>query len=750
MKNLNLFLIVGFIAFIILPVSAQKRKKANKSTSVPDISQELYSTLKYRYIGPDGNRIIAVVGEPGNNNVVYAGAASGGIFKSVDGGISWQPIFDDQDVSSIGALAISPSDKNVIWAGTGETFIRSNISIGNGIYKSEDAGKTWQHMGLEKTGRIGRIIIDPRDPNTVFAAALGHCYGPQQERGIYKTTDGGQTWRRVLFVDENTGASDIALDPNNPRIMLAGMWQIEVKTWVRNSGGPGSGLYISKDAGETWQKISRGLPSSLLGKIAVGIAPSDSEKMYALIETAQYDFDGVLFRSINGGSTWQLVSHDQEYTQRPHYYTRLAISPSDADEVYFMAHGVWKTQDGGKTAERLPGVGGDDHDMWLDPTNPDRMLVGNDGGIAISTTHGQSWHRPDLPTGQMYHVAVDNQIPYNVYGNRQDGPSTKGPSNSRMGGRLSTALWHPVGGGESGYTLPDPVDNNIIWSSSYDGSMTRYDAKTGHAREVRVWPDEPMGWGPAELKYRFNWTFPLHISPHDHNKVYAGSQHVHVTTNGGQSWKVISPDLTTNDKSKQVTSGGLTIDNIGVEFGCTLFSIAESPKQKGVIWTGSNDGQVHVTKDDGDTWENVSSNIPDMPYWGTISNIEPSRYDAGSAYISVDGHQMNNRDPFAYKTNDYGQSWTKIINGIPKSMLSYVHVIKEDPQRQGMLYLGTENAVYFSVNDGDSWLPLQANLPQAPVHWLEVQDTFSDLVIATYGRGFWIMDDITALRQLTE
>ena len=749
MKLLKFYICFLLVLLISINSDAQRRKKSTKEAAGPSNAPELYSTLNYRYIGPDGNRVIAVVGEPGNNNVVYAGAASGGIFKSIDGGINWEPIFDDQDVSSIGALAIAPSDNNVIWAGTGETFIRSNISIGNGIYKSEDGGKSWKNMGLTKTGRIGRIIIDPRDPNTVYAAALGHAYGPQQERGVYKTVDGGLTWKRVLFVDENTGASDIAMDANNPRILIAGMWQIELKTWVRKSGGPGSGLYISKDGGENWKKLSgKGLPGSPLGKIAVGIAPSDSDKMYALIETAQYDFAGILFRSTNGGNSWQLVSHDQEYTQRPHYYTRLAISPTDADEVYFMAHGVWKTQDGGKTATRLPGVGGDDHDMWIDPTNPDRILVGNDGGICISTTHGESWLRPELPTGQMYHVAVDDQVPYNVYGNRQDGPSTKGPSNSRMGRGISTALWHPVGGGESGYTLPDHKDPNIIWSSSYDGSLTRYDARTGHAREVRVWPDEPMGWGPAELKYRWNWTFPVHISPHDHNKVYVGSQHVHVTTNGGQSWQEISPDLTTNDKSKQVTSGGLTIDNIGVDFGSTLFSIAESPVQEGVIWAGSNDGQVQITQDGGNNWQNVSANIPGLPNWGTISNIEPSKYAAGTAYISVDAHQENNRNPYAYKTTDFGKSWTKITSGIPVSELSYVHVIKEDPKRKGMLYLGTENSIYFSVDDGASWMPLQANMPHAPVHWLEIQDRFSDLVIATYGRGFWIMDDITALRQL--
>ena len=716
-----------------------------------DITPDLYKALNYRYIGPDGNRVIAVVGEPGNSNVVYAGAASGGIFKTTDGGNSWNPIFDDQDVSSVGSLAIAPSDYNIVWAGTGETFIRSNVSVGNGIYKSTDRGKTWKNMGLEMSGRIGRIVIHPTNPDIVFAAALGHAYGPQQERGVYRTMDGGETWERVLFVDENTGASDIAMDPNNSLILIAGMWPIEIKTWVRKSGGPGGGLHMSKDGGTTWEKLTgSGLPKTEVGKIAVAFAPSNSNRIYALIETPQYDFAGVLFRSDNGGSSWSLISHDQQYTQRPHYYTRVTVSPDDDDEAYFLAHGVWKTQDGGKTATRVPQVGGDDHDMWIDPLNPDRMLVGNDGGVRLSVNRGQTWHRPQLPTGQMYHVAVDNRVPYYVYGNRQDGPSRRGPSNSRGRGSIPIGMWESVGGGESGFTYPDPVDNNIIWSANYDGHLTRFDLKTGHARNVRVWPDEPMGWAPTDLKYRWNWTFPIVISPHDHTKIYVGSQYVHVTTNGGHSWDVVSPDLTTNDKSRQVTSGGLTIDNIGVDFGSTLFAIAESPVEEGLIWTGSNDGQVHLTRDGGGTWKNVTKNIPNLPEWGTISNIEPSRYNAGTAYISVDFHQVNNRDPFAYKTENYGESWKLITEDIPKSMLSYVHVIREDPVREGMLYIGTENAVYVSLDDGKNWLPLQNNLPHAPVHWLVVQEHFSDLVVATYGRGFWIMDDITPLRQLDD
>ncbi len=714
-----------------------------------DIDPSLYSSLKYRYIGPEGNRVIAVVGVPGDPNTAYFGAASGGIFKTIDGGVHWNPIFDKQDVSSVSALAIAPSDKNVIWAGTGETFIRSNISVGNGIYKSTDGGKTWKNMGLELTGRIGRIIIDPRNPDVVFAAALGNCYGPQQERGVYRTKDGGLSWERVLFVDENTGCSDIAMDFNNPRILIAGMWQIEMKTWVRTSGGPGSGLHMSRDGGNTWEKLSgKGLPKSPVGKIGVAFAPNNSEKIYALIETDQFDFSGVLWRSDNGGESWKLISHDQEYNQRPSYYQRLTVAPDDENEVYFMAHGVWRSYDGGKTAESLRGAGGDDHDMWIDPLDPDRIIVGNDGGVALSVNRGKTWHRPPLPIAQMYHVDVDDRIPYNVYGNRQDGPSTMGPSNNLAGRNIPVGFWHSIGGFECGHGVVDDVDNNIVWAGGYDGLLTRYDQRTGHARTVTVWPDEPMGWGPAPLKYRWNWTFPILISPFDHNTVYVGSQFVHKTTDGGETWTDISPDLTTNDKSRQLTSGGLTIDNIGVDFGCTLFALAESPLEQGVIWAGSNDGLMHITMDGGTTWDNVTDNIPDLPEWGTVSNIEPSRFNAGTCYITVDFHQMNNRDPYVYKTENYGKSWKKITDGIPKSMLSYAHCVKEDPKRPGMLYLGTENSVYVTFDDGEKWFPLQNNLPHAPAHWLVVQERFSDLVIGTYGRGFWIMDDISPLREL--
>jgi photosystem II stability/assembly factor-like uncharacterized protein len=732
-----------------------------------------YQQLKFRYIGPVGNRVIAVAGVPGDPNVYYVGAASGGIFKTIDNGAHWDPIFDGEPVSSIGSIAVAPSDPNVVWAGTGESFIRSNISIGNGIYKSTDAGKTWTHTGLDATGRIGRVVIDPRDPDVVFACALGHAYGPQPERGVYRTTDGGKTWQRTLFVDENTGCSDIAIDARNPRMLFAGMWQIEIHTWGRTSGGPGSGLFKSTDGGATWKRLSgHGLPDAPIGKVAVQIARSNPNRVYALVETGDglpapdgaKSQSGSLWRSDNGGDTWELVSSDRRLRGRTHYYTRFAVEPDNENEAYFLSAEFTKTLDGGRTSVDLSGKLapiGDNHDMWIDPANGDRFVVAHDDGLSFSTNRGRSWHHIQLPVAQMYHVATDNQIPYNVYGNRQDGPSTRGPSNSRLpkpdddvAGPIPRGLWHSVAGGESGWAIPDPVDNNIVWASgtgygSVGGTVERFDERTRQAREVEIWPEATIGVPAADVKYRFNWTFPVAISPHDHNVVYAGSQHVHRTKDGGQTWQVISPDLTLDDKTRQQRSGGLTPDNVGVEYAGVVFAIAESPREKGVIWAGTNDGQLQVTRDDGATWTNVTANIPGLPKSGTVSNVEPSRHDNGAAYVTFDLHQVNNRDPFVFKTTDYGRTWRSVSGDIPKSVHSYAHCVREDPVARGLLYLGTENALYFSPDDGRRWLPLQSGLPHAPVHWLTIQEHFNDLVVATYGRGFWILDDVTPLRTMT-
>ena len=744
------------------------------AATAQEIAPEHYAQLKFRHIGPVGNRVSSVAGVAGNPMVYYAGAATGGIWKTEDGGLHWEPIFDDQPVHAIGALAVAPSDPEVVWAGTGEGFLRSNVSIGNGVWKSTDGGETWQHVGLEGTGRIGRMVVHPTKPDVVYAAVLGHTHAPQPERGVYRTTDGGATWQQVLFVDENTGASDLAMDPNNPRILFAGMWQVEMHQWGRESGGPGSGFYVSRDGGDTWKKLEgSGLPKRPVGKVAVCIAREDSDRIYALIETGdgvpwhgQETDSGELWRSDNGGTTWKLVSYDRDLAGRSAYYSRCAVAPDDPDEVYFLSANFSATLDGGKTneargwfgTEGYPSPGWDHHDMWIDPTDPERMIVGHDGGVSISANRGRAWHRIQLPIAQMYHVTTDTKVPYNVCGNRQDGPSLCGPSNSRISGLFAAGIprgaWHAVGGGESGFATPDPEDPDIIWSSASGsgargGIVVRYNERTRQFRQVEVWPESTGGWPAEDLKYRFQWTFPLLISPHDHNTIYVTSQHVHRTTNGGQSWDEISPDLTTNDKAKQGISGGLTPDNIGVEYCCVIYAFDESPVQQGVFWAGTNDGLVHVSRDGGQSWTNVTANIPDLPPLGVVRNIDASKWDVGKAYMTVEHHLVGNFEPHVYKTDDFGARWTKITDGIADSPLSYARNIREDPVRPGLLYLGTENALYVSFDDGGSWQSLMTNMPPAPMYWLVVQEHFNDLVVGTYGRGYWILDDLTPLQQLT-
>ncbi len=747
-------------SFVALPLLAQVPAAP---TARP--TADSWSALHWRNIGPEGNRFSSAVGIPGDPLTYYVGAASGGIWKTTDGGTNWRSLFDAQPVQSIGSLAVARSDKNVIWAGTGEGKIRSHISVGQGVYKSTDAGETWTLMGLEKTARIPRIVVHPQDPNTVLVCSLGHAYGPQQERGVYRTTDGGVTWARVLFVDENTGCSDLAMDPSNPRVLFAGMWQLEIHTWGRTSGGPGGGLFVSRDGGATWTRLrGNGLPVKPVGKVAVAIANSNSQRVYTMIETGdgipwngEPTESGQLWRSDDGGRQWTLVSRDRNAMGRAHYYGRMAVATDDEDEAYFLTNGFAKTIDGGRTIttlQRNQAPGGDHHEIWIDPTNANRMIVAHDQGLSISQNRGRTWYRQRLTNAQIYHVAADNMIPYNVLGNKQDEPTYRGPSNSRLqGGRIARAQWHAVGGGESGWATPDPVDPNIIWSSAsgsgmVGGIVVRFEEDRRQFRSVEVWPQQSNG--PADgVKYRFVWDSPLQISPHDHNTVYVGSQHVHRTRDGGQSWQVISPDLTLNDHSRMGSSGGLTGDNIGVEYAGVVFAIAESAKQRGLIWVGTNDGLVQLTRDDGATWTNLTANIPNLPAWGSVRSIVPSKYDAATAYLTVDFHQMNNRDPFVYKTADYGKTWKAITNGIPRNNLSYAKVIAEDPVRRGLLYLGTENAIYVSFDAGEQWLPLQNDLPHAPVSGIIIQEHFNDLVISTYGRGFYILDDLAPIQQMT-
>jgi photosystem II stability/assembly factor-like uncharacterized protein len=733
--------------FVTLAITLTGASKGNAQAASSAKPNELFSQMHYRYIGPPGNRVTSVVGVPGDPNVYYAGAASGGVWKSTDGGSHWGPIFDAEPVQSIGAIAIAPSSPNIVWVGTGEPWLRSNVSLGNGVYKSSDSGKTWTHMGLDKTGRIGRVIVDPSDPNTVYVAAMGTGYGPQPERGVFRTRDGGKTWDRVLFVDENTGASDLTMDPTDPHKLIAGTWQIDIKTWGRKSGGPGSGVYVTNDGGDTWKRmVGHGLPTTELGKIAVAIAPSDANRVYALIETGS---GGTLWRSNDGGENWRVASYSRLLNERPHYYTRMLVMPDNENEVYFPSNSISATYDGGATSEVVPWAG-DNHDMWSDPKNPNRMMIGSDGGVSISTVRGKQWSQTRLPIAQMYHVAADNRIPYFVYGQMQDGSPLRGPSNDLGQPDIPAATWITTAGCETGWSIPDPVDNDIVWGGCYAGVTERLDLRTGLARSVSVWPDRTMGSNAGQVKYRMNWTEPIAISPFDHNVVYTTSQYVHKTTDGGQTWKTISPDLTLNDKSMMGNSGGLTTDNLSVEYAGVIFAIAESPLEKGQIWAGTNDGLLQLTRDGGAHWTNVSGNIPNLPAKMTVVSIDPSKYEAGTCYAAFDGHQVNIREPHLYKTTDFGKTWKKITTGIPESQLSYTNVVQEDPVKKGLLYAGTENGLYVSFNDGELWQSLQLNLPHAPVHWLTVQPHFNDLVVGTYGRGFWILDDVTPLQQWTD
>lgn len=734
------------------------------------LQEQHLSDLKFRHLGPVGNRIVSVAGVPGDPMVYYVGAASGGIWKTTDAGLTWKPVFDDKPVHAIGAMALAPSDPEVVWAGTGEPFIRSNVSIGDGVWKSTDGGTTWNNMGLQHTGRISRMIVHPQNPDIVYAAALGHGYLPQKDRGVFRTMDGGKTWEHVLMVNDSTGASDLVMDPNNPRILFAGMWQLDIKTWKRTSGGKGSGIFMSKDGGDTWERLQgKGLPKGPIGKIALAMSKADSKRIYALIETGdgvpmegQPTDSGELWRSDDGGQNWQLVNYDRDLTGRGAYYTRCAASPDNPDEIYFMAAGFSLSKDGGQTVVATQGLATpnwDHHEMWIDPSDGARMLVVGDGGLAISQNRGKTWLRVQLPVAQLYHVTADNKIPYHVYANRQDGPSTKGPSRSRTEAflgpaEISRGEWYDVGGGESGFATPDPVNPDIVWSSASGlgaggGIVVRYNDLTKQFRQVEVWPEATFGSSAAEVKYRFQWTFPVLISPHDNNTVYVTSQHVHRTTNGGQTWELVSPDLSTNDKSKQGVSGGLTPDNIGVEYCCVIYALDESPVQQGVLWAGTNDGLVQISKNGGASWENVTANIPGLPPLGTVRNIDASKYSAGKAYLTVDFHEVGNFKPYVYKTEDFGKTWKKITRGIPESTLSYARNIREDPVRPGLLYLGTENALYVSLDDGENWQPFMLNLPSTPMYWITIQEHFNDMVLGTYGRGIWILDDLSAIQQLT-
>ncbi len=751
------------------------------------LSNDIIKEMEFRHVGPIGNRVTTVAGIPNDPMTYYVGAASGGVWKTIDGGLNWSPIFDNQEVHSIGAISVAPSDPMTIYVGTGESSIRSNVSIGNGVYKSEDGGETWKHLGLENTGRISRIIIHPKNRDLIYVGSLGHAYSPQKERGVFMSENGGESWKHVLFIDSNTGISDMVMDPDNSRILFAGAWQLDLKTWRRISGGPGSGIFKSVDGGINWTKLKgNGLPKKDVGKIALAMTPADPDRLYALIETGdgvpyngKETESGELWRSDDNGKTFKLVNSNRNLGGRQAYYTRTAASTDNPNEIYFMASDFFSSIDGGvsvtkalkgdgdeeeeyvdKNGPQLASPNWDHHEMWIDPFDGNRMAVAGDGGISISQNRGMSWLKTFLPVAQLYHVTTDNSIPYNLLTNRQDGPSMKGPSRSNMEnwwhtGMIQSGLWREVGGGESGFATPDPKNPDIVWSSasgsgSLGGIVTRYNEKTKQYRQLEVWPEYAGGSYASLLKYRFQWTFPLLISPHDNKTVYVTSQHVHKTTNDGQTWEVISPDLTMNDKKMQGFSGGLTGDNIAVEYANVIYAFEESPIKQGVFWAGTNDGLVHVSQDNGKTWKNVTKNIPKLPKLGVVRNIEASKWNPAKAYLTIEFHQVGDFKPYVYKTENYGKSWEKITNGIKPGNLSYTRNIKEDPVKEGLLYLGTENALYFSNDDGENWQSLMSNLPPSPMYWIDVQEHFNDLVVGTYGRGIWILDDLSPLQQLDQ
>ncbi|HLH16509.1 MAG TPA: hypothetical protein VKX45_04785, partial [Bryobacteraceae bacterium] len=766
MRQIHCFIAALAAALLLSTVPASAQRRGGGGAPPPE-------GLRFRFMGPAvGNRIASVVAIPGDPSVYYAGAASGGVWKSTDSGRSFVPVFDAEPVQAIGALALSSTNHNIVWAGTGEAWaIRDSDMMGNGVYKSTDAGQTWTHMGLDETGRIGRIIVHPTNPDIVYVCAAGRLTGPQQERGVFKTTDGGKTWTRSLFVNANTGCSGLSMDAADPNTLVAGTWEVVMHSWGMFSGGEGSGISITHDAGATWHRVQgHGLPKSPVGKIDVAIAPKNSKRVYALIQTAD---QGSVWRSDDGGENWAVVNWQRALIGRAGYYIRLAVSPTNPDEVLVADSSFWQSTDGGKSFRSVNWGGGDTHDIWMDPDGK-RVIITHDGGMNIVTDHNAQnpmqagVNRVTLPIGQIYHVAVDHDVPYKIYGNMQDDGTMRGPSNVQEagpnvpveGGRGGRGFgggfgrgggggqWeHGLGGCESGFTLPDVTDTNIVWASCYGNEVTRYDARNKMARSVSPWL-HTLDSAPNQAKYRCHWTAPLAIDPFDHNTVYYGCQMILRTTNGGMSWTELSKDLSHQDPSRIVSSGGIVGDNLGQFYGEVVFAIAPSEIKRGLVWAGTNDGKVWYTPDGGKTWDDVSANLLKLaPDWGVVSKIEPSHFDPNTAYVVLDYHLQDNRDPWIFKTTDLGKTWTKISDGLPHGPLAYARVVAENPNRKGMLFAGTGNALYYSLNDGGTWKPLQTGLPHAPVSWIVVQKEAHDLVVSTYGRGFFIMEDITPLEQ---
>ncbi|HEV2915597.1 MAG TPA: hypothetical protein VGX92_20120 [Pyrinomonadaceae bacterium] len=723
---------------------AQQQPQQQPSSSQRGAEQSPFKGLQWRSIGPyRGGRVTAVAGVSSQPFIYYFGATGGGVWKTTDAGANWEPVSDGAfGTGSVGGIGICESDPNVIYVGMGESPIRGNVSHGDGVYKSTDAGKTWKRVGLEDTRQIGRVRVHPRNPDIVYVAALGHAFGPNAQRGIFRSKDGGKSWEKILYRDDRSGAIDLILDPTNANILYAGFWQVVRRPWSLESGGPGSGLFKSTDGGDTWTELTRneGLPKGTVGKVGITVSPANPDRVWAIVEAA----DGGVFRSDNAGKTWARVNEERKLRQRAWYYTRIYADPASAETVYVLNTGFYKSSDGGKTFNAISVPHGDNHDLWIAANDANRMIESNDGGANVSLNGGKTWTEQDQPTAQFYRVALDNDFPYHVYGAQQDNSTVRIASRTTDAG-IDRADWYDVGGGESGWIAPYPKDSEIVFAGSYGGLVTRYDHHSEQLRDVTPWPENPMGHGAADLRYRFQWNFPILFSPHDPETLYAGGNVLFRTTNQGQKWEVISPDLTRNDRSKQGSSGGpITKDNTSVEYYCTIFTVMESPVKAGVIWTGSDDGLVHVTRDSGRNWENVTP--PGMPEWIQINSIEASPNDAATAYVAATMYKSDDFRPYLYKTNDYGKTWQKITNGIPDA--AFTRVIREDPNRRGLLYAGTETGIYVSFNDGEAWQSLQLNLPVVPITDLAIHKREKDLVAATQGRSFWILDDLTVLHQM--
>ena len=705
------------------------------------VDPQLYTNLKWRLVGPfRGGRSIAVAGSQVRPQEYFFGATGGGVWKTTNGGVDWSCVSDGFfKTSSVGALAIAPSNPEVVYAGMGERDLRGNISEGDGVYKSTDAGKTWRNVGLVSTRTISRIVVHPTNPEILYVAALGHVYGQSPDRGVFKSTDGGATWNKVLFESNKAGAVHLVMDPSDPETLYAATWEAFRTPYSLSSGGPGSKLWKTTNGGANWTDISRnpGLPKGLLGKMGFSVSPVNPKRVWAIIEAE----DGGIFRSDDAGATWTLTNSDRNWRQRAFYYTHVVADPKDPEAVYVMNVGMGRSTDGGKTFRGMGTPHSDNHDLWIAPDDPKRMIQANDGGANVSIDGGSTWTEQDVPTSQFYHVSTDNAFPYRIYGAQQDNSAIRIASRGSSGLGIGRADWIGTAGGESGYVVADPSDPEIVYGGNYGGLLERQNHRAGTSRDLNPWPDNPIGHGAIDLVHRMQWTFPIVFSPHNSKVMYTCSQYVMRSTNEGQSWVKISPDLTRNDPTTLQPSGGpITKDNTGVEIYGTVFTLAESPIRRGVLWAGSDDGLIHVSTNGGGKWTNVTPS--DMPKFGLVSIIEASPHDPATAYAAVDNHESDDYTPHLFRTTDYGKTWTKIVNGIPGD--TFMRVVREDPIKKGLLFAGAENGIFVSFDSGGKWQSLQLNLPVAPIHDLTLKD--NDLVVATHGRAFWVLDDISPLQ----